>query len=716
VRIRCTRRDVTSVVLALSVTALGIAVAPVAATQGAPPHSGKPVAPAAASGGAPSGGAASGGGPGGTGTAKSGRASAPASSAPPIDPSAAPSPADTATNATDTRSSAMTAYNKALAERRLEASSTLSTAAIRERLLEIQELSGAGRRDEVIASLVRLVESPRFADFADSDEGHAATYALGDALATAGAHDPARGYLKRLLALSPNDTSARRAVRRLAEIAIDTENIAPILEDLKAVPTTGQPPETRGEISYLNGRARQLSGDPDGAFKYFSEVTIESRFWAQSVYLSGIIEVERGRLKEGENLFCKVADPQRTDKTAPFFADEKFFSVRDLARLALGRVAHEQYRFDDARYYYYLVPQDSERLAEALYESATGRYEKKDYEAARDLLDELKALGVHHRYEDEAWILSAYLDLARCRFEEADAQLKGFIAQYEPVRDAARRLANDDRGLMRLLDASRVGSDAAAEPSGITPDAARTIAALVRIDAGYGVVSKRLAQLEREMSGLRGSMGQLDDMTRTLATTGGVRPNSEGLGEGPPNSPARARAEADGLRRQLEALERAHAPAAEIAAMRAQLRQIDAALGPARDIALAAGNATLPKGADLPGLLAADRGSASHLYAAADAAHAKLLEVRTTLAKDAVKRFDLRLSRLLRRARLARIESVLGRKRALEVEVEALASGVLPRAALDSLEASRYLKDSEEYWPFEGDDWPDEYVGGEGIN
>jgi hypothetical protein len=610
----------------------------------------------------------------------------------------------------------MAAYNKALAERRLEASGALSPTVIRERLLEAQELSGAGRRDEVIANLVRLVESPRFADYADSDEGHAATYALGDALATAGAHDPARGYLKRLLPLSPSDTYARRAVRRLSEIAIDTENIAPILDDLRAVPAASQPPETRGEIAYLNGRAKQLAGDPDGAFKFFAEVSVESRFWAQSVYLSGLIEVERGRLKEGENLFCKVADPGRADKTAPFFADEKFFAVRDLARLALGRVAHEQYRFDDARYYYYLVPQDSERLAEALYESATGRYEKKDYEAARDLLDELKALGVHHRYEDEALVLSAYLDLARCRFEEADAQLKGFIVQYEPVRDAARRLAADERALMRLLDASRVGTDAAAEPSGVTPDAARTIAALVRIDAGYGVVSKRLAQLELQMSGLRGSMGQLDDLTRTLATTGGVRPNSEGLGEDPPNSPAHARAEADGLRRQLEALERAHAPAAEIATIRTGLHQIEASLGPAREKGPSAGSSNLPKGTDLPGLLQADRTSANEFYAAADGARAKLLEVRTALAKDAVNRLNQRLSRLLRRARLARIESVLGRKRALEVEVEALAAGVLPQAALDSLEAPRYLKDSEEYWPFEGDDWPDEYVGGEGIN
>jgi hypothetical protein len=631
-------------------------------------------------------------------------------------PKPAPPPAAPAAPAgPDTRSAAMAAYNRALAERRLEASQPLTPTILGEKLLEVQELQGAGRRDEVIGVLVRLVESPRFADFADGAQGHAAVYALGDALASAGAHDPARGYLKRLLPLPPSDTYARRAVRRLAEIALDTEVIAPILEDLKAVPTAGQPEETRGEIAYLNGRARELAGDPDVAFKWYAQVSEKSRFWAQAVYLSGLIEVERGRLKEGENLFCKVADPARSAKTAPFFADANFFAVRDLARLALGRVAHEQFRFDDARYYYYLVPQDSERLAEALYESATSRYEKKDYESARELLDELKALGVHHRYEDEAWILSAYIDLARCHFEEADAALRGFIVAYEPVRDAARKLATDDRGLLRLLEASRLGSDAAAENSGTPADVARTIAALVRVDAGYGMLTKRLAQLDQEMSGLRGSMGQLDDMNRALATSGGVRPSSEGLGgEGPSETAARARAEADGVRRQIEALEQARAPAGEVAALRSRLDLIEGALRGAREGAPSAGSGG-QGGPDLPGLLRSDRAQAVDLYAAAQVARAKLVEARTALAKDAVNRLKLRLSRLLRRARLGRIESVLGRKRALELEVEALAAGVLPQAALDSLEAPRYLKDSEEYWPFEGDDWPDEYVGGEGL-
>ena len=55
------------------------------------------------------------------------------------------------------------------------------------------------------------------------------------------------------------------------------------------------------------------------------------------------------------------------------------------------------------------------------------------------------------------------------------------------------------------------------------------------------------------------------------------------------------------------------------------------------------------------------------------------------------------------------------KKRALEVEIEAISAGYLPKDALDTLDAARYLRDSEEYWPFEGDDWPDEFVGSEGL-
>jgi hypothetical protein len=408
-----------------------------------------------------------------------------------------------------------------------------------------------------------------------------------------------------------------------------------------------------------------------------------------------------------------VADPKRSAATTPYFADEKFFAVRDLARLGLGRIAHEQRRNDDARYYYYLVPRDSDRLAEALYEAATTRYEKKDYEDARELLDELAALGVHNRYEDEAWVLSAWIDLARCKFADADRQLVEFLKRYEPVRDAARRIGESDASTQRLLAAVHSGTDAGgAEIGGTSPDVVRAIAVLVRVDPAYDRVLRRRAVLEREASGLVAASSALGDMQRTIATNGGVRPSAE-LGDDDAAKAAQARAAVAGIEHEIADIEAARAPGDKIAPLRDQLAALQTQVkvaGSGGGQSATGGPAT---GADLPDLLRSDASAVGDLQTRIATERKNLADSESALAKDALHRLDLRLSRLLRRARLGRIESILGRKRALEVEVEAIRLGYLPQDAVDSLEAARYLEDNEEYWPFEGDDWPDEYVGGE---
>ncbi len=619
-----------------------------------------------------------------------------------------------------TRGDGMRAYHAAFIERRLGSADSMRLEDVRLRAAEGEDLLRAGRIDEAIARLTEIVEHPRFAAFAEDEPGRAAMYRLGDALASAGVYEPARAYLRRVYtakgAWEANAPYARRAVRRLVEIALESQNLGTGLDDLKDVPK-GAPEETRGEVSYLTGRASEVADSPDAALAAYAEVPKTSRFWAQATYLSGLLHVEHGRYKQGEDLFCKVADPRRQSRTTPVLADERFFAVRDLARLALGRVAHEQLRHDDARYYYYLVPRDSDRLAEALYEAATTRYEKKDYEGARELLDELQGLGLHHRYEDEAAILDAYIDLALCRFDTADKKLVAFVAKYEPVRDGARRVSVNDRAMQGLLAAARRGTDAAAEAStgAATPDALRTIAALVRVDAAYGEIVRRRAVLDREASGLRQTAASLDDIQRNIATNGGLRAASEERAD-PAVLVADARAALDGARRDLTDLEAAKAPADRIAALREEVTALDARLTLATQSAAAATRAELAGGApttDLGGLLRRDAAQAWTLSAGLDGVRQELAKAESILAKDALKRLDLRLSRLLRRARLGRIESVLGRKRALEVEIEGVGNGFLPQGAVDSLDAARFLKDTEEYWPFEGDDWPDEFIGSE---
>jgi hypothetical protein len=228
-------------------------------------------------------------------------------------------------------------------------------------------------------------------------------------------------------------------------------------------------------------------------------------------------------------------------------------------------------------------------------------------------------------------------------------------------------------------------------------------------------VERRRAVLEREASGLVYATGAIGDMQRTIATNGGVRPTADET-----NDDARrakeARAAIDGVEHQIADLEAARAPADQLNALRQQLTDLKTRLQQGGAAAGAAGGGAageLPAGADLPDLLRADQAKGQELQTRVAAARKELGDAETALAKDALHRLDLRLSRLLRRARLGRIETVLGRKRALEVEIEAIRLGYLPQDAVDSLEAARYLEDNQEYWPFEGDDWPDEYVGGE---
>jgi hypothetical protein len=266
-----------------------------------------------------------------------------------------------------------------------------------------------------------------------------------------------------------------------------------------------------------------------------------------------------------------------------------------------------------------------------------------------------------------------------------------------------------------VLVAARTGSDAGgAEVVGtvVSAETMRAIAALVRVDPAYGSIVRRRAVLEREVSGLRAALGEIVDIQQGLATNGGVRPAVE-LARNDAAEAESARHAIDTTRHALDELDAAHASQERTAPLRAQLALLDTRLAQAKQVASATLHATEQTGVDLPDLLRADAAHGNDLASRVDAVRASLATEETRLARDALHRLDLRLSRLLRRARLGRVESVLGRKRTLEVEIEAINDGVIPKSALDSLDAARYLRDNEEYWPFEGDDWPDEFVGSE---
>ena len=79
---------------------------------------------------------------------------------------------------------------------------------------------------------------------------------------------------------------------------------------------------------------------------------------------------------------CKIVNVAGRE-IGVFNVDGRYYQLQDLARLALGRVAHEQDRYDEAYYFYFSVPEDSEHLGEALFEAAFSMYQKGEADAAK---------------------------------------------------------------------------------------------------------------------------------------------------------------------------------------------------------------------------------------------------------------------------------------------------------------------------------------------
>jgi hypothetical protein len=86
-----------------------------------------------------------------------------------------------------------------------------------------------------------------------------------------------------------------------------------------------------------------------------------------------------------------------------------------------------------------------------------------------------------------------------------------------------------------------------------------------------------------------------------------------------------------------------------------------------------------------------------------------LVAATGVIATAALADLDKRLRELLREARLTHIDAVIGEKKKLEIEIENLRAGRYPAELFATLQLEGLMGDDEEYWPFEGEYWSDEY-------
>jgi TolA-binding protein len=574
----------------------------------------------------------------------------------------------------------------------------------------------AGNPSMAAARLYAIVEGPRWQDLSDTEDFQDAEYRLGIALHRGGGAASARRYLARSLKRGDKAPFFTAALRAYVDVCLDERALDTCVAELDrlSLSVDGKTDEAMaqaGELAYLRGRAAFEGGRADDAEDELKRVAPKSRFFSSALYLRGVLRVNKKDLKGAQDAFCAVADVKEGDSLR-FYIDGRYYALKDLARLALGRVAHEEGRYDDAFYHYFLIPQDSNRLGEALFEAAWSSLQRRDYHLGARLVDEFLKELPRSPKAAEARLLYATLQVKTCRFAEAEKGFSEFIAGHEPLLAAIDRALGDAtvRGALaqRILQRSAEADKNAAPPH---TDEER-IAELLQVDGRFfrlqalarglraealdaGHVVNDWRQLQSKIAGT-----QVQSVFGTAPDAATLRRHVGELGVEVTRTRALLRkksgAEADELKKTVEGLE-------------SRRRELLSTLDRSLDLS---GSEEAPTAAGVAGLqplVAADREHAEQLRTKVAQLDARLERASGELIEKALVDLRGRLEDLLRRARLGKIDAVVGQKRKLERQIEDLAAGRFPPEMFGKLHIEGLIKDDEEYWPPEQEIWLDEY-------
>jgi tetratricopeptide (TPR) repeat protein len=545
---------------------------------------------------------------------------------------------------------------------------------LREGLVAAEQDLVTGNVQTATTNLFALVESGAFVKFQNDPEYQNAELTLGRALVKGGAYGSAERFLARVMKRGAKQPFFAAAVRAMVDIALETRDEAAVLGRLDAL-VAGQdlPRDSANERAYLAGKVAYTLGQFAAATRAFSDVDRQSRFFASALYFRGLIDARSQHYASARRNLCEIVEQADNDRFT-FFVDGRYWAIKDLAFLALGRIAHEQGRYDDAYYFYFRVPEDSERLPDALFEAAWSMFQKGEYAAAKAFIEEFDHSFPGSPLGPDVLLLHAMIDLKSCRFDDVRQVLDVFVKRYAPVEAEVARLISEPGRRQalyrRLLSRQEIGREH--DP----------IVELLKLDSRFYRYFTYLESLDREAGLIPQEVAVWDELTAARA--------------GNPATDARG----------AQATEAAQL-LTDTQALAVESRGEPELHDDAMDLLVKARRAARP--ISLQGPFAAEAEKLQDLSQQTRQLRARLVDATSAIAEAALIDLDKRLKSLLRQARLTHIDAVIGKKKRLEIEITNLAEGRYPTEMLGRLEVEGLIGDDEEYWPYEGEYWADEY-------
>ncbi len=524
-----------------------------------------------------------------------------------------------------------------------------------------------------------LLLDPSFWELANTQEHDNIRYDLAAALFRQGSIGRAREILVALIKRKPVSAFSAPAFRKLVDLTLASGQFEQSLTVLGSVEAG---PDERDELAYLKGRALLNLGFYDQAQAAFESVSRHSRFKAPSLYLLGTIDLQRGNRDAATTRFCSIVH-QPGEGRYTFLVSKNTLEVIDQAWLALARIRHEQGNYRRAVDSYAMISPGSSAYPRARYETAWSLFRMgRDQDCLR-ALDDRGEESLDRADWPAARLLSGYALLDNCLFAHAEKKFDQVIELLGNVNSSGK--ASIPRAVSAAVPAER--------------DERRAMSATARVED----LSKRVLWAEDLLFKLASGM-----ILRSYP-----RPGAETAADLQADI-----SKADGLFARIADLRSRPGSQAARAALATLEAQILSARAGARtaleDLQSAQGQRPLGKmnlvaDAQLPrDYLAGEHGELLRLTEATRALREKARKLADTAFLAWRARAEAKAMGWIHLATLGRIDTALGKKQALQTEVENLAQGRYPFSVYKELSEAGYVDAADEYWPFDGEGWPDE--------
>jgi tetratricopeptide (TPR) repeat protein len=253
-------------------------------------------------------------------------------------------------------------------------------------------------------------------------------------------------YLAESLYLNRNFISASRYFEMLVTGKPDSKYRFDCLKRLIAASyRLGNYSEAKNYYSVFIDAGYDISRDPDlayylaksmffddytkEAFNVFSTLKPDNRYYLQSRYFLGVVELRQRNQEVAMGYFEKIIQADRNDK---YHSYEK---IRDLAVLAAARIAFEAGDLVKAVRYYLILDKRSVHFAEAYYELCWTYIKREEYTKAIDALRLIKFIDPGSIIVPQAEILEGSLLIRLERYGEAMMLFSSIVDRYGTIKD-----------------------------------------------------------------------------------------------------------------------------------------------------------------------------------------------------------------------------------------------------------------------------------------